>query len=160
MKIKGSILMLFFLLSMYLSFAQQRPFLGEIKMFAGNFAPRGWAMCDGQLLSISQNQSLFSIIGTSYGGDGRTTFAMPDLRGRSPIHVGYGQAGKLNYFRIGDKGGSESIELRNVKISQYLAGETYETYTVRSGNPNLDTRDPYIGINYIIAIDGTFPSRN
>ena len=66
------------------------PFLGEIKMFAGNFAPRGWALCDGHLLAISQYDALFSLLGTAYGGDGRTTFGLPDLRGRIPIHVGTG----------------------------------------------------------------------
>ncbi|MEZ4720443.1 MAG: tail fiber protein [Flavobacteriales bacterium] len=65
-------------------------FIGQIILFAGNFAPRGWAFCDGQLLSISQNQALFSIIGTAYGGDGRTTFGLPDLRGRTPVHAGSG----------------------------------------------------------------------
>ena len=68
--------------------AQQEGFLGEVKIFAGNFAPRSWALCDGQLLSIAQDSALFSILGTMYGGDGRTTFALPDLRGRAPIHVG------------------------------------------------------------------------
>ncbi len=66
------------------------PFLGEIVMFAGNFAPRGWAFCDGQLLAISQNSALFSILGTTYGGDGRTTFGLPGLRGRVPMHAGSG----------------------------------------------------------------------
>lgn len=66
------------------------PFVGEIKMFAGNFAPRGWALCDGQLLAISQNDALFSLLGTIYGGDGRTTFGLPDLRGRVPVHQGSG----------------------------------------------------------------------
>jgi len=83
------------------------PFLGEIIMFAGNFAPRGWALCDGQLLSISQNSALFSILGTTYGGDGRTTFALPDLRGRAPIHVGTGPG--LSARRLGAKGGAESV---------------------------------------------------
>ena len=66
------------------------PFIGQIIQFAGNFAPRGWALCDGQLLPISQNSSLFSILGTTYGGDGRTTFALPDLRGRVPVRAGGG----------------------------------------------------------------------
>ena len=66
------------------------PFLAEIRMFAGNFAPRGWAFCDGQLLPINQNQSLYSLLGTTYGGDGRTTFGLPDLRGRASLHPGRG----------------------------------------------------------------------
>ena len=66
------------------------PFVGEIRMFAGNFAPRGWAFCDGQLLAVSQNEALFSLLGTIYGGDGRTTFGLPDMRGRVPLHQGSG----------------------------------------------------------------------
>lgn len=82
------------------------PFIGQIMMFGGNFAPRGWANCDGQLLAISQNEALFSILGTMYGGDGRTTFGLPDLRSRVPIHVGRGP-GLSNYVQ-GQKGGSET----------------------------------------------------
>ena len=81
------------------------PFIGEIFMFAGNFAPRGFAFCDGQLLSISSNTALFSILGTTYGGDGRTTFGLPDLRGRAPIHAGTGNG--LSQRRLGSRGGSE-----------------------------------------------------
>jgi microcystin-dependent protein len=83
------------------------PFVGEIRMFAGTFAPRGWAFCDGQLLAVSQNDALFSLFGTIYGGDGRTTFSLPDLRGRIPIHAGTGPG--LSPRRLGAKGGSESI---------------------------------------------------
>jgi microcystin-dependent protein len=158
MKTKATLLLVIFFLSTSISFAQQEPFIGEIKMFAGNFAPRGWAMCDGQLLSISRYTALFSLLGTSYGGDGRTTFALPDLRGRVPVHVG--QAENLSNFRIGDRGGSESKELSKVKVSEDVSGDFYEVYTVRSSNSKLNTRDPYIGITYIIALDGTFPSRN
>jgi microcystin-dependent protein len=82
------------------------PFIAEISMFAGNFAPRGWAFCDGQLLPIAQNSALFSLVGTIYGGDGRTTFALPDLRGRVPMHPGSGPG--LTPRRLGDKGGSET----------------------------------------------------
>ncbi len=81
------------------------PFIGEISMFGGNFAPRGWAFCDGQLLAISSNTALFSLLGTTYGGDGRTTFALPDLRGRAPIHVGHGPG--LSTVTLGQKLGSE-----------------------------------------------------
>ena len=80
--------------------------LGEISMFAGNFAPRGWALCNGQFLSISQNSALFSILGTTYGGDGRTTFALPDLRGRVPVGPGRGPG--LSDYRLGQRGGSEN----------------------------------------------------
>ncbi|MCZ6640293.1 MAG: tail fiber protein [Gammaproteobacteria bacterium] len=81
------------------------PFIGEIKMFAGNFAPRSFALCDGQLLAISQNNALFSLLGTIYGGDGRTTFGLPELRGRVPIHTGTGPG--LSPRNLGSKAGSE-----------------------------------------------------
>jgi len=85
------------------------PFIGEIKIFAGNFAPRSWAKCDGQLLSISQNDALFSLFGTIYGGDGRTTFGLPGLRGRIPIHQGSGPG--LTSRPIGQRSGSEAAVL-------------------------------------------------
>ena len=85
------------------------PFVGEVRMFAGNFAPRGWAFCDGQLLAVSQNDALFSLLGTIYGGDGRTTFGLPDLRGRVPIHAGSGPG--LSPRRLGAKAGSENETL-------------------------------------------------
>ena len=85
------------------------PYIGEIRMFAGNFAPRSWALCDGQLLSVSQNDALFSLLGTIYGGDGRTTFALPDMRGRIPIHQGHGAG--LTDRRIGSRFGSEQETL-------------------------------------------------
>ena len=90
------------------------PLLGEITMFAGNFAPRGWAQCDGQLLAISQNTSLFSLLGTTYGGDGRSTFALPDLRGRIPVHQG--QSPGLTNRVLGEKGGVESVSLTEDQI--------------------------------------------
>ena len=85
------------------------PFVGEVRMFAGNFAPRGWAFCDGQLLAVSQNDALFSLLGTIYGGDGRTTFGLPDLRGRVPIHAGSGPG--LSPRRLGAKAGAENVTL-------------------------------------------------
>lgn len=85
------------------------PFVGEVRMFAGNFAPRGWAFCDGQLLAVSQNDALFSLLGTIYGGDGRTTFGLPDVRGRVPLHHGTGPG--LSERRLGSKGGSETVTL-------------------------------------------------
>lgn len=81
------------------------PFVGEIRMFAGNFAPSGWAFCDGQLLAVSQNDALFSLFGTIYGGDGETTFGLPDLRGRIPIHAGHGPG--LSPRSLGSKAGTE-----------------------------------------------------
>ncbi|HKJ79892.1 MAG TPA: tail fiber protein [Prolixibacteraceae bacterium] len=85
------------------------PFVGEIRMFAGNFAPRSWAFCDGQLLAVSQNDALFSLLGTIYGGDGRTTFGLPDLRGRIPVHAGTGPG--LSPRSLGDKFGTENQTL-------------------------------------------------
>ena len=89
--------------------AQTNPFLGEIRMFAGNFAPTGWALCDGSLFQISQNQALFSLLGTTYGGNGTTTFALPDFRGRMPIDAGTGTG--LTARTQGDIGGQESVTL-------------------------------------------------
>ena len=89
------------------------PFVGEIRIFAGSFAPSGWAFCDGSPLPISENDTLFNLIGTTYGGDGQTTFNLPDLRGRVPIHQGQGQAG--NYV-IGEAGGVESVTLSSQQI--------------------------------------------
>lgn len=85
------------------------PFVGEIRMFAGNFAPRGWAFCDGQLLAVSQNDALFSLLGTTYGGDGRTTFGLPDMRGRIPVHAGSGPG--LSPRRLGSNAGTEEETL-------------------------------------------------
>ncbi|MFN8531781.1 MAG: tail fiber protein [Anaerolineae bacterium] len=85
------------------------PFIGEIRMFAGNFAPNGWAICDGSLVAISENETLFNLIGTTYGGDGQSTFALPDLRGRIPVHQGQGP-GLQNYV-IGQQAGTETVTL-------------------------------------------------
>src|SRR5436305_2548610 len=89
-------------------------YIGEIRMFAGNFAPRGWATCDGQILPIAQNTALFSLLGTQYGGNGQTTFALPDLRGRVPIH--YGQGPGLSPYDIGEAAGTETITLTQNEI--------------------------------------------
>lgn len=97
----------------------QDPFIGEIRMFAGNFAPRGWAFCDGQLLSIATNQALFSLLGTYYGGDGRTTFGLPDLRGRFPMHEGSGPG--LTPRQLGQKSGTETVSL----TSQQMPAHTH-----------------------------------
>lgn len=85
------------------------PFVAEIRIFAGNFAPRGWAFCDGQLMPISQNTALFSLLGTTYGGDGRSTFALPNLQGSVP--VGGGQGNGLSYYELGEVGGSATVTL-------------------------------------------------
>lgn len=96
------------------------PFVGEIRMFAGNFAPRGWAFCDGQLLAVSQNDALFSLLGTIYGGDGRTTFGLPDARGRIPIHAGTGPG--LSPRRLGAKAGEEKVTLTVNQIPSHTHG--------------------------------------
>lgn len=93
------------------------PFVGEIRMFAGNFAPRGWAFCDGQLLAVSQNDALFSLFGTIYGGDGRTTFGLPDLRGRLPMHQGTGPG--LSPRRLGARFGAENVTLTTNQIPNH-----------------------------------------
>ena len=178
------------------------PFLGEMKMFGGNFAPRGWAFCDGQLLSINANQALFSLLGTIYGGDGRTTFALPDLRGRAPLHAGHGPG--LTDRRLGARGGSEHNILNTTQLPSHthsasgtlnatnntlgnertpagrnLAGNaTNEQYTTNAtdspmatnnvtvtigntgGNQAVNNMQPWEAVNYIIALQGVFPSRN
>lgn len=100
----------------------QNPYIGEIKMFAGNFAPRGWALCDGQLLPVAQNTALFSILGTSYGGDGEVEFGLPDLRGRHAMHGGTGSA--LTPRVSGEKGGSESVVLNQAQLPSHEHGVT------------------------------------
>lgn len=106
------------------------PFVGEIRMFAGNFAPRGWAFCDGQLLAVSQNDALFSLLGTIYGGDGRTTFGLPDMRGRIPIHAGSGPG--LSPRRLGAKAGVEKVTLT---VNQ-LPSHTHELHATSA--PGID----------------------
>ena len=114
-------------------------FIGEIRMFAGGFAPTGWALCDGQILPISQNTALFSLLGTMYGGDGRSTFALPDLRGATPVHAG--QGGYLNLYEQGQTGGAESVAL----VAPELASHTHAVTTVApgtrgtTGNPSAAT---------------------
>jgi len=100
------------------------PLLAEIMLFAGNFAPRGWAFCDGQLLPIVQNAALFSLLGTTYGGDGRTTFALPDLRGRTAIHPGTGAG--LSTRRLGERGGSETNTLTIMQMPVHNHTITYD----------------------------------
>lgn len=165
------------------------PFLGQIMFFAGNFAPRGWALCDGQLLPIAQNSALFSILGTTYGGDGRTTFALPDLRGRIPLHPGQGPG--LSNYVLGQKGGNETTTLQMNNLAPHshalmasaaVAGDDSpanhfigrsEIYaggpaavTLGSGSVGnagegqpFSNVSPYQCINAIIALQGIFPSR-
>lgn len=182
------------------------PFIAQIVMFGGNFAPRGWAFCEGQLLAISQNTAAFSLLGTTYGGDGRTSFALPDLRGRVPIHPGNGPG--LPTYQLGEKGGTfqnvlnvnqlpshnhnasstTTVTLGDTAASttltnNYLAGTaaapiaasspstlsnklnaaavtTTTTVGFAGGSQAVNNMPPYLAINFIIALVGTFPSRS
>ncbi len=109
------------------------PFVGEIRMFAGNFAPRNWAFCDGQLLAISQNDALFSLLGTIYGGDGRTTFGLPDMRGRIPIHAGTGPG--LSQRRLGTRGGSEQVTVTTNQLPSHSHPMAVSSDVSNSPNP-------------------------
>ncbi len=169
------------------------PFIGEIRMFAGNFAPRGWAFCNGQLMPISQNTALFSLLGTTYGGDGRSTFALPDLRGRVPLHAGQGSG--LSDYPLGSRGGSEQVALTTEQLPAHshalLASDAEgnqrspanhtlatpeESLLYSAAEPTVamakdaiaptgsnqphENRQPYLAVNYIIALFGLFPTRS
>jgi microcystin-dependent protein len=171
------------------------PYLGEIRIFAGNFAPANWAFCDGSLLFIREYSALFSIIGTTYGGNAITQFALPDLRGRTPLHFGTGIG--LTPRSIGEFGGSQDVLLNVSEIAQHTHAANYVDADSTLTSPNgaywsdstegrkppdiysskFDTvmntqaigltggglphnnMQPYLGINYIIALQGVFPSR-
>ncbi|MFC3681858.1 phage tail protein [Bacterioplanoides pacificum] len=135
------------------------PFVGEIRMFAGNFAPRGWALCNGQLLAITQNDALFSLFGTTYGGDGRTTFGLPDMRGRMPVHAGNGPG--LAEVRLGSKGGTDDAQLSptttvksGFSIERGIALNQTTAAFVQS-----KTVQPALCLNFIVALVGIYPSR-
>jgi microcystin-dependent protein len=164
-----------------------QPYVGEIRMFAGNFAPAGWMFCEGQTIPISENETLFQLIGTTYGGDGQSTFALPDLRGRLPIHMGGG-------FTLAESGGAEEITLTTSQIpahshsllgtsnpaatnnptGAYLANTDTGKLVYSSGtgtvvqNPNMVTStggsqphnnfQPYLCVDFIISLFGIFPS--
>jgi len=163
-----------------------QPYVGEIRMFAGNFAPAGWMFCEGQLLPISENETLFQLIGTTYGGDGQSTFALPDLRGRIPIHMGNG-------FILAETGGAEEITLTVQQISAhshpFLATSNSGTvatpvnnllaesvsinpYIQDNSNSNMNPTavsavggsqphtnfQPYLCVDFIISLFGIFPS--
>lgn len=124
------------------------PFVGEIRLFAGNFAPAGWAFCDGSLLSIAQNEVLFTLIGTTYGGDGAQTFALPDLRGRVPLHAGQGPG--LSPVVMGQSGGSEAVTLGPAQLpahSHPLYGSTTAASATAgtSGLPGATASTPLYG---------------
>lgn len=161
------------------------PYVGEIRMFGGNFAPAGWMFCEGQLLPISENETLFNLIGTTYGGDGQETFALPDLRGRLPIHQGNG-------FILAETGGVESVTLTTQQIpihnhalvasadqadqitgangvvaappslSMYFTAPpdtnlNANTMTPVGGSQPHDNFQPYLCIDFIISLFGVFP---
>jgi len=175
------------------------PILGCVYIFAGNFAPRGYMLCQGQVLSISQYAALFSILGTTYGGNGTSTFALPDLRGRAAVSEGIGPG--LSPVALGQQGGSQSVSIQasNMPPHNHLinvnsgngdqafapgnfpAGEVDSTatqltsfgsaatpgktlaptaVTMTGGGVPLAVQSPYLGINYIIAVEGIFPSRS
>jgi len=168
------------------------PFLAEVRIVGFNFAPRGWAFCDGQILPINQNQSLYSLLGTTYGGDGRTSFALPDLRGRTPIHVGRSNGG--GDHTLGQKSGEEIHTLSSGEMPQHthvLKGSADSATSTSPGNnvlavagedlfgplsspttlsantiPNVggsqahENMQPYLALNFCIALQGLFPSRN
>lgn len=149
------------------------PFIGEIRMFAGNFAPRAWAFCDGQLLAVSQNDALFSLYGTIYGGDGRTTFGLPDMRGRIPLHQGHGPG--LSNRRLGSKGGRETETLTVNQIPSHThtlnANARQDNVESPQGNvlcdPNPEGRlydqvpqDSFAASSSIAATGGSRPHTN
>ena len=163
------------------------PFVGEIRMFGGNFAPNGWAFCSGQLMAISENDVLFNLIGTTYGGDGQQTFALPDLQGRLPMHQG-------NSHVIGEKSGVESVTLTTQQIPLHnhaplavsgngnqstpqggvWAGITTSIYTSNppniafnpalggnaGGNQPHDNLMPYLAVSFIISLYGVYPTQS
>ena len=169
------------------------PFVAEIRIFPFNFAPKGWAFCDGQLMPISQNTALFSLLGTFYGGDGKSTFALPNLQGSAPVHQGQGQ-GLSEYF-LGQNGGTEFVTLlqsempahshamniagsealSNTPAGQYFAvgaginmytpaaaltPMAIEALTVAGGSLPHNNMMPYLGLTFIIALQGIFPARS
>ena len=168
--------------------AAAEPFLGEIMYFAGNFCPRGWSEADGSLISISSNSALFSLLGTQYGGDGRTTFALPDLRGRVVVAPGTGPG--LSNYNVGQTGGSETVTLSTAQLPSMevavvkpstgagkpdgasgntpsprnqtgpnLAGDLTPKNTTIGGGQAHNNLPPYVAIKACIATAGTFPSR-
>lgn len=166
---------------LYYSRRGDQPYIGEIQIFAGNFAPLGWAFCNGQLLSIAEYSTLFTLIGTTYGGDGQTTFALPDLRGRIPIHMGQGPG--LSNRTIGEMSGMESVTLNINQMPAHshlmatgtvrgtgtqgagltsgtqLSTLTSPTTTSVGGSQPHENMPPYLCISYIIALEGIYPAQ-
>ena len=134
------------------------PYIGEIAVFGMGFAPRGWAQCNGQLLPISGNEALFNLLGTIYGGDGRSTFGLPDMRGR--VAVNNGQSPGLQNYPIGRKFGRERISVHVSKANVPLGEEGDESVVVSNILPEINIMQPSITVNYCIALTGIFPSRS
>ena len=165
------------------------PFIAEIRIFAGNFAPRSWAFCNGQLLPIAQNTALFSLVGTTYGGDGRTTFGVPNLQGRHPMHPGSGPG--LTPRRLGETGGASTHTLTEAEMPAHSHTSRAVSTAATTGTPTTSTSravpssntygpatdleamgdeeglgqahtnlQPYLVLNFIIALQGSFPSRS
>lgn len=164
------------------------PFLGQLMLFGGNFAPRGWALCNGQILAINQNTALFSLLGTTYGGNGQTTFALPDLRGRAPLHAGQGPG--LSPYALGQVGGTENVTLLATEMPAHTHAQPATAADETTNRPNAAVParggvyanspdgsnlaattsaggsqphtniQPYVTLNYCIALEGIFPSRN
>ncbi len=135
--------------------AGNEDYIGEIFMTGASFCPRNSAALDGQLLSIAQNTALFSLLGTTYGGDGRTSFGLPDMRGRSALHAGRGPG--LSNIRQGARGGAESLSLQSGGQSK---GTTGNGESLARSKQSLNNRDPYLAIKYCIVTQGIYPSRN
>ena len=154
---KKLILIPLFLLTLFFTNSgnAQEPFLGEIRMFGGNFAPRGWAFCDGQILPINQNQALFSLLGTTYGGDGRTTFGLPDLRGRVPIHHGTGPG--LTQKRLGQSSGTETntLSAENLPSHSHTINAVLEDGNQSSPTGNLPAGTKLLDQEYSDAAANT-----
>jgi microcystin-dependent protein len=129
-------------------------FYGEVRLFAGNFAPKNWAICDGTVLQVTANTALFALLGNFFGGDGRQTFALPDLRGR--VVVGVGQGNGLSSYALGKPTGAGRVPTQIVPA--HAGSEPRETVnSVRSASG--DNVQPVLGLNYIICVRGTFPDR-
>jgi len=130
------------------------PFIGQIQPFGFNFAPRGWSFCNGQLLPISSHQALFSLLGTTFGGDGRTSFGLPDLRGRSIVHVGSG--GGLSNIRWGERGGIENITLNNTNLPSHSHTLSTAKVTVQTVDNGSDSPETDNGTN-VLGTSGNMP---